>query len=53
MEDYRRDAPALHHVPGAHAGAAAGTVDGQQVQFGVGGKLNGHGQLGHTIGACF
>ena len=51
MEVDRRHAPALHHVPGAHAGAAAGAVDGQQVKFGLGGEFDCHGQFFHAVGA--
>jgi hypothetical protein len=45
--------PALHHVPGAHAGSAAGTVDGQQIEFGIGGEFDGHGQFFHAVGTGF
>ena len=46
-----RDAPLVHHPPGAHARAAAGAVDGQQVELGLGGVLDRPGQVGRPVGA--
>jgi hypothetical protein len=40
----------LHHVPGAHARAASGTVDRQQLDFGVGRVPDGHGKGFHAVG---
>ncbi len=43
-------APLLHHPPGAHAGAAGGAVDGQQVDLGLAAPLERHGQLAQPVG---
>ena len=51
MEVKAGHAPLLHHAPGAHAGAAGGAVDGQQVDFGPGAPLDGHGQLAQAVSA--
>ena len=48
-----RHAPLGHHAPGAHAGPAGGAVDGQQVDLGIRGPADGHGQLAHGVGPGF
>ncbi len=43
--------PLLHHPPGAHAGAAGGPVDGQQVDLRLAAPAQGHGQLAQAVRA--
>ena len=38
MQFHRGDSPFVHHAPRAHPGAAAGPVDGEQVQLVLGGE---------------
>ena len=45
--------PFFHHSPGAHTGAAGGTIYGKQVNLGVRAPLDGHRQLTQSIGAGF
>ena len=44
------DAPFVHHAPGAHAGAAAGAVHGEQVDLGLGGEFHRPGQVHGPVG---
>ena len=50
MQQDRGNPPTFHHVPRAHAGTAAGAIHRQQVQLGVAGELDSHGEGLHAIG---
>ena len=50
VERQRGNPPVLHHVPGAHARSTARSVDGEQVELGIGCVADGHGQGFQSVG---
>ena len=51
MKVNRRNAPLGHHAPGAHSSTARGPINCQQIDIGIAGPADGHGQFSHRIGS--